>query len=70
MKFTLTSAYGDLNKEIEINSLDELKNLPERFKKNYNGNNKGVLDYIWSPPYSLVVDFEDMTITIYDGYLE
>lgn len=70
MKFTLTSAYGDLNKEIEINSLDELKNLPERFKKNYNGNNKEVLDYIWSPPYSLVVDFEDMTITIYDGYLE
>lgn len=33
MKFTLTSAYTDLNKEIEINSLDDLKNLPERLKK-------------------------------------
>ena len=70
MKFNLSCVYGDLNKEIEINSLDELKNLPERFKKNYNGNDKEYLDGIWKPPYKLVINFEDMTITIYDGYLE
>lgn len=70
MKFTLLSIYGDLNKDIEINSLNELKNLPERFKKNYNGDDKEYLDGIWKPPYELVIDFENMTITIYDGYLE
>lgn len=70
MTFKLSCVYGDLNKEIEINSLDELKNLPERFKKNYNGNNKDLLNGIWKPPYELVINFEDMTIIIYDGYLE
>lgn len=70
MKFNLTCVYGDLYKEIEVNSLDELKNLPERFKKNYNGDNKGLFEGIWKPPYELVINFEDMIIMIYDGYLE
>ena len=70
MKFNLSCVYGNLNKDIEINSLEELKNLPERFKKNYNYADKEYYDGIWRPPYKLVINFEDMTIIIYDGYLE
>jgi hypothetical protein len=62
MKFKLIWDYRDKEREIEVNSLEELRDLPERFAKTASWN--------WEPPYDLVVDFEEMTITVYDNYLE
>ena len=57
---------------IEINSLDELKQLNDKY------NNKE--DYAWSDSHSILIDFSttkddqrqgiDGTITIYDNYIE
>ena len=74
MKFRLERAsdWNDLG-IIEINSLDELKQLNSKY------NNKE--DFAWSDSQKIVIDFEcmyeedeklgiDGVITIYDSYIE
>ena len=65
MKFRLTKASDwKFEEEIEINSLDDLITLQNKYK-NYEGDP----DYVWDNP-SLVIDFNEKEITIYDNYLE
>ena len=74
MKFRLgrASDWGDLG-IIEINSLDELKNLNDK----YNGKE----EWVWSDSHKIVINFENLyeednehgingVITIYDHYIE
>ena len=62
MIFTLISNMREETREVEVNSLEELKNLPERFAKHE--------DWQWEPPYELIIDFENMIIKVYDFYVE
>ena len=65
MKFRLTKASDwKFEEEIEINSLEDLITLQNKYK-NYEGDP----DYVWDNP-SLVIDFNEKEITIYDNYLE
>lgn len=64
MKFTLFWNYRDECREIEINSLEELRDLPERLKM------ADTRYCNWEPPYKLVIDFENAEIIVYDNYLE
>lgn len=61
MKFKLIYNENSESREIEINSLEELKNLKERFIK---------VEYGWKPPYEVIIDFEEHWIRIYDYYIE
>lgn len=73
MKFTIRCVYdNNFKKEVKINTLEDLQNLKERLNYNLNSYSDKDPDHhsIWDPPYELVINFEDMTITIYDGYLE
>lgn len=65
MKFRLTKASEwEFEEEIEINSLEDLIALQNKYT-NYEGAN----DCAWKNP-SLIVDFNEKDITIYDYYLE
>ena len=48
--------------DIEINSLDELKTLQKKYATPND-------DSCWENP-SLIIDFKEMTIHIYDYYIE
>ena len=65
MKFTIERAtdYGEPIREVDINTMDELENLPERLSSG---------DYCgtFAPPYEVVICFEEGRIIIYDYYLE
>ena len=62
-KLERASDYGDesQSREIEVNTIADLENIPERF-------NGGSI--CWHPPYELIINFEEKKITIYDDYLE
>ena len=65
MKFRLTKASDwKFEEEIEINTLEDLVALQNKYT-----NCGGDSDYVWVNP-SLVVDFDEEEITIYDYYLE
>lgn len=65
MKFRLTKASEwEFEDEVEINSLEDLIALQNKYT-NYEGAN----DCAWPNP-SLVIDFNEKDITIYDYYLE
>ena len=70
MKSTVyTSAhepYKCVGSEIEINTLEELKVLQEKCQEEVD--NSGPSDYRSNP--TLIVDFKDMTLAIYDYYRE
>lgn len=65
MKFRLTKASEwEFEEEVEINSLEDLIALQNKYT-NYEGAN----DCAWANP-SLVINFDEGDITIYDYYLE
>jgi len=48
--------------DVEINNLDELRALQEKYATPNS-------DYSWENP-SLIIDFNNMTIDVYDDYIE
>ena len=63
MKFVITKSSDlDYKEEVEINTLDELKQLQEKYAIPED-------DTCWKNP-SLIIDFNDKSITVYDYYLE
>ena len=65
MKFRLTKASEwEFEDEVEINSLEDLENLQKLYT-----NCEGANDCAWTNP-SLVINFDEGDITIYDYYLE
>lgn len=70
MKFEVyTSAnvpYKCVGSEIEINTLEELKALQEKCQEEVD--NSGPSDYRSNP--TLIVDFKEMSLEIYDYYRE
>lgn len=61
IKFASDSCY--VQREVDIESMEELKNLPERFMSSDSSIG-------WQPPHSVIVNFEDNEIEIYDYYRE
>ena len=67
MKFKIHKVSDDCERYVEINSLEDLQNLEERFiqaSKGYFYSNAFV------PPYAIIVDFEEREILVYDYYIE
>ena len=63
MKFKIYKASNwDYERDAEINSLEDLKDLKERFMLES--------DCYPDPPYRIIIDFEERTIKIYDYYIE
>lgn len=73
MKFKLLKASNDkFKREIEINSLEDLKALQDYYE--YPRPEEETIDsihcsFLMEQP-SLVIDFKTMKITVYDNYLE
>lgn len=69
MKFTLVHAWDLLKEEaeeIEINSLEDLKEIQRRYCEHFPDTK-----YVGSfKEPDLIIDFREMTITIYDDYME
>lgn len=69
MKFDVGHASDGLGftsiETIDINSIDELKSIAEKYKgvnpKNHNS---------WKGNHELIIDFIAHTITVYDDYVE
>ena len=61
MVFEIYNADGYV-RSAEINSLEDIQNLPERFKQTN--------ECYWEPPHEVIVGFEEKTIRIYDYYIE
>ena len=65
MRFTVEKASDWSNKrEVEINSIEDIKNLPERYEKPLPWNR------CLTSPYEVIINFERNTIVIYNSYLE
>jgi hypothetical protein len=65
MKFRLIKASDfEFEEEVEINSLEDLIALQNKYT-----NCEGASDYSWVNP-SLVIDFNEREIIIYDYYIE
>ena len=67
MKFKIHKVSDDYERDVEINSLEDLQNLEERFIQTSKG-------YFYSdafaPPYDIIIDFEEREILVYDYYIE
>ena len=69
MKFQIQRASDglcpDTIETVDISSVDELQSIAETYKginpENYNG---------WQGQHSLIIDFKNHIITIYDDYVE
>ena len=69
MKFKIQRAsdglISDIIETVDVSSIDELNTITEQYKginpENYNG---------WQGKHSLIINFENRTITIYDDYIE
>lgn len=61
-KVTKSSDWSFEEEEVEINTLDELKQLQEKYAIPED-------NIYWKNP-SLIIDFNDKSITVYDYYLE
>lgn len=73
MKFTLLKASNDkFKREIEINSLEDLKALQEYYRHprtEEETRDSIYCSFLMEQP-SLIVDFNKMEIYIYDNYME
>ena len=49
-------------RSVEIKSLEDIQNLPERFKQTN--------ECYWEPPHEVILNFEEKQIRIYDYYVE
>lgn len=73
MKFKVLKASNDkFKREIEVNSLEDLKALQEYY--HHPRPEEETIDSIYSSflmeQPSLVIDFKTMTITVYDNFME
>ena len=63
MEFKINKASDfDCERNVEINSLEDLQNLKERFIQTSKD--------AFTPPYDIIIDFEGREITVYDSYIE
>lgn len=53
---------------INTDKISDLKILTDAAEEFYN--NEESPNYMWSPPYDLIIDFENNTVIIYDFYTE